>query len=504
MTSSSIRHAGIAMVAVTIASRGFGFLRETVIAHAFGASREVDLFLLSLTIPAILITTVYYSIPNALVPLWSAGSSHARQDLRIPLGLVGGSLVVTAALWGLAEPTINLLAPGFDGELQRRAASILRFGTAAIVFAVIEALLRSRLLAAKRFTLTGLSYLWQSLGIIAAATWWRDHGAMGLMWGLVIGTALSATWNFVLLISSRNSISSRPEGVPSGDSSGRAWMWVMLVLLTDSLAQVNAVVDRTLGSFLEPGAIAALNYANLTAGLPASIIGLALSTAILPFLSEANADKDIDRSRFIIDRAIRWALLLAIPVTIWLVAFRTEISALLFHRGAFDARALTMTAEALSAAAVGIIPISVAAVWSRLFYASRSWIPIAVTAAVALLSKTGLSIVLVPVLGATGLALATSGAYLVAALLTGYIQRARIVLYARSWLSLAVKTILLVGLPAVAGHVAMTTLIPNDLILRTIVAGGVIVAGVILLVTIGRRWGILQMADLVNVLFARG
>jgi putative peptidoglycan lipid II flippase len=419
------------------------------------------------------------------------------------VALVAGSVILSAMLWLLAEPVMRMLASGFDPQMQARSATLLRVGTGAIVFAVIEAVLRSRLIAAKKFALSGLSYIWQAVGIITAAVWWQEAGALGMMWGLIAGTAGSAAWNLAILFVSRGTMLPGSDAIVAGVPIGRVWVWGIIVLLTDSIAQLYAVVDRWLGTYLDPGAIASLNYANLTAGLPSAMIGLALATAILPFLSDASSANDTERSHSIMDRAIQWTVLLAVPVSIWLIAFRVEIAAMLFHRGAFDARALSSTSSALSAAAVGILPVSIAAVLSRLLYASRAWVPITVTAIVALFVKAVLSIGFVSPFGATGLALATSCAYLVAACLTGFLQRVRITPHLHEWMSLAAKTLLLVGIPTMIGIVATVAFVPDDLGFRSALAILTMLAGLAVLILGGRRWGIAQMDPLLSFLWPR-
>lgn len=165
MTSSPIRQAGITMVAVTIAARGIGLVREAFIAFGYGASKEVDLFLVALTIPAILITTVYYSMPNAFVPLLNSGSTRLRHTVGTGVALVIGALFVSFTLWWFAEPVMHMLEGGFNAELQIWAARLLGVGSAAIVFGVIEAILRSRLLATRKFALSGLSMYGSPLGL---------------------------------------------------------------------------------------------------------------------------------------------------------------------------------------------------------------------------------------------------------------------------------------------------------------------------------------------------
>ena len=104
--------------------------------------------------------------------------------------------------------------------------------------------------------------------------------------------------------------------------------------------------------------------------------------------------------------------------------------------------------------------------------------------------------VLVPSLGSTGLALATSLAYAVAACISGYMQRNRIAQHVSEWVGVLGKSLVLVGLPALVGYTVITLLAPGQVALKNLIAVVAIVAGSVILVLGGRRWGIPQMHDL--------
>ena len=97
------------------------------------------------------------------------------------------------------------------------------------------------------------------------------------------GTAAAAGWNALILIGGTNTMTGATAPFPGARAGTNVWLWISVVFLADSLAQFYGLVDRRLGSYLEPGTIAALNYASLVASVPSAIIGVALSTAIFPF-----------------------------------------------------------------------------------------------------------------------------------------------------------------------------------------------------------------------------
>lgn len=492
------------MVAVTIAARGFGYIREAIVASAFGVSIEVDLFLTAFTLPAVLITTAYYSIPNAFVPLWAAQKARERIAVTAAISTASAALMVAVVIGIFAEPAVSLIAGGFAPELQQRAAALLRIGAGAVFFAVVEALLRSRLLAAKQFGLPSLSYVWQGVGIIVAVVGWREFGAEAMMWGTLTGGAISVLWNVALLF-----VAKRRPGIVEGDApatllpSRNIAMWILFVLLTDSLSQLYGIVDRRLGSYLEPGAIAALNYASLVAGLPSAVIGFALSTAIFPFLSDAAAGQDNERIRAIVHRAVYWSLLFAIPATVWMLAYREEIIGILFQRGAFDSGARDYTSAALGTAALGIVPLALATVWSRILYASQNWMPILACALAALLAKFAFSIWAQSAWGMPGLALATSGAYLVSALAIGWVQRDRLKSAMGEWCRASGKILVLVGLPAVVFLLVLRSTDPGSPAARYGIVLAGVASGVVTLLGLGSRWGITQVSDVLKYLQLR-
>jgi putative peptidoglycan lipid II flippase len=187
------------------------------------------------------------------------------------------------------------------------------------------------------------------------------------------------------------------------------------VLLADSIPQLYGLVDRHLGSYLAEGSIAALQYANLIAVLPISICGLTLGTAIFPFLSAAIQAKDKERAGDILDKAVRWSLILVVPVMIWLVSFRQEITGLLYERGAFNQESSLLTASTLMMYALGLIPNVLMAIFAKVFYSSRRWGPVMLSAAVSVAVKWVLSLWWVERHGTIGLAAATAAGSLVGA-----------------------------------------------------------------------------------------
>jgi putative peptidoglycan lipid II flippase len=502
--SSPLRRAGVVLMLVTLLSRTFGYLREAVIAAAFGASREVDIYLTAITIPAVIMTTVYYSIPNAFIPLWGRSDRHSVSLRRSIIIIVVLAAALALLVDSAARPLMALLAGGYSPEAGQRATELLRVSAWIVFFAVIEALLRSRLLALKRFGLPTLSYVWQGIGVIVAVIGWPQQGARAMVWGLLVGTAASALWDAILLLSIPATHPAMPDSAPPvRDSPSRVWTWIVLIFLTDSLSQVYVVVDRLLGSYLDSGAIAALNYASLVVGVSTAIIATTLSTAIFPFLSDAHVEQNQRRTFEIIDRAVTWSIILAIPTAVWTLAFSGPITSVLFERGAFNTEARRLTSHVLAAYSLSVMPIALAAVWARLFYAARRWKPILASSLVSLAVKCGCAVWWVSKWGIVGLALSGVAAPTAAAAFMGWHERGTLREGVRRWAGLACKVLLLVCLPAIPCAWLVSRVPETDFLSPVLLTLGGVLAGVALLVGAGRRWGIAEMQSILDLLVRR-
>jgi putative peptidoglycan lipid II flippase len=494
--ASPLRRAGLVMVAVTLAARAFGYVREAVIAHAYGASREVDLFLAGMIIPAIIASTAYYAVPNALVPLWALEAVGRARARAAALGIVILASLIAAAVAFFSVSLTRILVGGFELESQVYAASILRVGSLSIVFAAIEAVLRSRLQAAKRFGLPGLAYIWQGAGVVIAVLGWQASGALGMTWGLTGGTCAAVLWNLSLLLGLRERNEPAAKTHLNPVPIGQVWVWVAATLITDSFAQLYGLVDRHYGSYLDAGRISALNYASLIGGLPLAFIGTAISTVILPFLSEAEAESNQPRASSIVDRSVQWALIIGVPVSIWMIIFRNEIVGILLQRGAFDATARDLTAGALGAIAFGIVPAALATVWSRSFYAARRWRPMIFVALIAFAVKIASSEALAFSIGILGLALSTSFTWLVAAVIVVMIQRDQLRPLGRPWAILLAKIMVLAAPPGIATWGILQLIEPIEFSHRIAIALAGMLIGVIVFVVYGPKMGISQLRDI--------
>jgi len=151
---------------------------------------------------------------------------------------------------------------------------------------------------------------------------------------------------------------------------------------------------------------------------PLGVFGIALATVILPSLSRRHSSQAQEDFSGLIDWALRWVFLIAVPATVGLVVLARPMLTTLFQYGAFGAHDVHMAGLALIAFAAGLPAFILVKVLATGFYARQDTRTPAVIAAWSVAVNVGLSLALVLPLQHTGLAAAVSlAAYVNAALL---------------------------------------------------------------------------------------
>lgn len=172
--------------------------------------------------------------------------------------------------------------------------------------------------------------------------------------------------------------------------------------------QINVLLDVILASLLPAGAISQLYYADRLAQLPQGIVAATLGTALLPTLARAAAGQDGRATAATLGRATIAGLALALPAAVGLAALAPSIVRLLFERGAFDgadtsAVALIALAYAPTIPAAVLVKVLTTARFARGDMAGPMRAVLAAT-----VLDLALSFALMPLIGAVGIALATS------------------------------------------------------------------------------------------------
>jgi putative peptidoglycan lipid II flippase len=412
-----------AVSVLAVAGQLLGLLRDTSIARLFGASAQTDAFLVAWTVPETATPLLMEgAMAFVLVPLFAREldrrGSLSEVVARTWLPLLVALTAATALLAWAAPAVVAVLAPGL-GEpelavrcLRTSAATVLLLGTSGYLMAAAR--------VRGSFLLPASVYVAWNVVILGCI--WLLRGELGV-YSAALGLTLGALAMVVVQLPAfvRATVLRRPRL----DLSSLALFLPFVPIAGYTLArQGQTLVERVIGSLLDPGTISQLNYAQKIAQVP---VTLAVTAAAITFpaLAVTAARGDLPALARAMTRDLRVVVLLVVPATAALVALAPYAVALLFERGAFTAADTAATAGVLRVYALGLLGQAVTSVGVLAAFSGtgRTWRP-ALLATAGLAATVAVSVPAAAVLGPRGLALGNAvGISLVAVLLVRRLTR---------------------------------------------------------------------------------
>ena len=165
---------------MTLLSRILGFVRDAVIARAFGAGMMTDAFVVAFRIPNLLRRLFAEgSFSQAFVPILSEyknrrGAEETQHLVDHVAGMLALALFVVTLIGVIAAPiVIYITAPGFaaDAEKFDITVSMLRIIFPYIFFISLVALAAGILNTHSRFSVPAFTPVLLNLSMIAGALW---------------------------------------------------------------------------------------------------------------------------------------------------------------------------------------------------------------------------------------------------------------------------------------------------------------------------------------------
>ena len=376
--------------AATVVSRVLGFARDVLIARLLGTGPVADAFLAALRLPNLVRRLFSEGGLNApFVPLYLAvkreeGAQAASRFAGEALAQLGLLLLLIVALGEIFAPwLVLLLAGGFRDEpaTLALAAGYTRLMLPFLLLTTLASMLAAVLNAERRFALAALAPALMNLILVAFLL---------LALALDAPQPLAARW-LAVLVSVTGLAHLLLVGIglariglprPSLKVSPHLRRLVLTggaTLLAASVGQVVLLISTQIASS-EPGAVAALYYADRLFQLPLGFVGVGMGTVVLSQMAAGDAAAQ----DAMLGRALILGLALAVPAALALVVLAQPIVSVLFEHGRFGAEDRDRTAAALAAFALGLPFAVIAKVFGQLYFSRQNPRPALLAGAIAL------------------------------------------------------------------------------------------------------------------------
>ncbi len=409
---SSIAKSAMGVTIVMVFGYLLSFAKEAVIAGYYGVSSDVDAYTIAIQIPVLLFSFVSVAIRSVVIPIYSdilykKDEESANDYLSRLLFMVAAISIVIILLCEIfSSGLIYIFAPGFNEQTHIQSTKLLQITLPAILFTVVQQVMVAVLNVHKKFVLPSFTVYLLNIGIICSIVILHSkYGITAACVGQLIGEI--ASFLFVLVIARKVYRFRLRLSILDSDIMKTLKMTIP-VLWSISVAEVNAAVNRMVGSFLFVGSIAALSYASKINTILMSFFVSAITTVVYPLLAESSAKEDSRQLNNRINLTLTVFSLFVIPLMCGIFLYKREIVTLLFQRGNFNMEAVDITQSLLGCYSIGLLFMAFRNTVTNVFYSLKDTKTPAVNATWGAVINIILNLLLPYFIGVHGLALATS------------------------------------------------------------------------------------------------
>lgn len=401
----------------TIVTRILGFIRDMVIASAFGAGMEADAYFVAFRIPSMLRRLVGEgALTVAFIPVFveerqqseerAWALSHTVMSLLI-LFLIGLSMAGVVFMPSI----VRVLAPGFLEIPDKFALTtyLTRITFPYILFISLAALAMGILNSLQHFLAPALAPIMLNLSLIGSVYFvcpYLEQPVIGLAIGVLLGGITQLLFQMPAL--KRQGFRYRLSFDYHNPAVRKIGMLLIPAFFGLAVNQISVFVNTLLASYLPEGSVSYLYFADRVMEFPLGIFGIAIATAVLPTMSLQSAKGAYDELIDTLSFALRLVLFVTIPSMVGLIVLRVPIVTLLFERGKFTADDTQATAVALLYYTLGLSAIASVRIIVPVFYSLKDTITPVKCAAASVGINLVCSILFMKPLQHGGLALATT------------------------------------------------------------------------------------------------
>jgi putative peptidoglycan lipid II flippase len=348
---SVLKFTGLLMIGALL-GKALGFVREIQLAKQLGANLVADSLRGAMVAVLMPIAPLQGDlVPSTLVPLyneWRSEQRSSRMMSSLCLAFVAIAVAFAVLIVLFTDSYVGLLVGGFGTEAQAVTVSFTRIMTLAMPASVLIALFMCVEISLGKSRMTSIRASVQNISIIIGISVMSYTGKVtAIAWAFSISMIITACYGFIVLWR-EGELSPRDISINASIDAFKVFVHRARPLFLQPLCdQGNTFLEKLLSSVLAVGTLASLDYARTITDTVFYIVSLPIGYLVL-----GQDQSTAIRDRFIL--LCRPILHMALPSSAFILIFATDITRLVFQRGAFQAEAISLTSASLQGIAVGL------------------------------------------------------------------------------------------------------------------------------------------------------
>ncbi len=426
----SVAQAAVFLSVVTLLSKFVGFARDAIVAHNWGATGLTDAFLIGMMVPSVLLGIVSTGLSTIIVPWYIA---HRKEDparareLVNQVTFVWGIAFLAASLLvvAFAPQLVHLFAPSFTDFRYDVAVKVTRLLVPMGFFNVMTGLVTGLSQAEGQFLIPLLSNVFGNVLMVGCLIFFASPlGIQSYSLGQTVMSVIGFAPVLWFLVRRRGFFRHFDMRHVDWRAIGSFATLLVPLVISGGGGSLNTVVDRWFASHLSQGSVSALDYSNRLWNLPLALAATPIVTAVFPWFSSMAVDGTLlatfeDRVR----KTVGLMIYIMTPCIAGLVILAQPIVRLLFERGAFDSSATSLTAACVQMYCLGLIGQALFPVFHRVFYSFKDTRTPLIVGVVMIAINAVTDWLFGRWFGAAGIALSTTAAVTVGAIMDALLIR---------------------------------------------------------------------------------
>lgn len=414
------------LMIITVISKIFGFVRESVMAAYIGAGELKSVYTTATTIPNMLSNVVAVGIISGYIPMYNKVKNEENEDkaneftsnLINILMVYGVTIFVIVFLF--AGPISKLLSPRLNGGSLNLAINYTRIIMLSIFSLLYASVIRGYLNIKGNFIDPALVGIFLNTIIIISTIL---TGKYKNPYILIVGVLIAYIFQNIRFpfVSKKLGFTYHKALDFKDKYINSLFLIVLPIILSSAADQISLLVDNSMASaFFGVASISKIFYAKTMLNFILGVVTLTVTTVTFPDIAKLGQEGKIRQMDKKVKSAVVFSMLLVIPATLGMMALSEPIIKLAFERKAFTANDTDIVASLLVSYGPYIIFISIVKIFANGFYSVEdSKTPLLIVLIQQILNVL-FNIVFSKLFGIDGLAYATSLSTLIASLLFAY------------------------------------------------------------------------------------
>lgn len=420
---------------VLLIAKLLGFVKQIVVANAFGATADTDVISLSQGIITDFEFLIAQTMITAFIPIYisvkenNQDEKHFVSNVLKIFGII--SILISSLIFAFSPMVSKIIAPSYSGEIFDSLVHNVRIYAFSLVILVITAIFNALLKGNDSFLPGEITSVNQSLVFIVCIILFSS--SLGVR-TLILSFLLYAAVNlFYLGMYSKKYWRFELRGFTFDDNVKSLLRMIAPLLFSYAMVYINQLVDKILATGLGGGTVTAMSYSavltNFITGFTGAVCGIAFTR-----IAQNIARKDDERAALLVRYfTILFVTILItvtginivtilfvtilIPVTVISIVNARDIVTAVYGRGAFDSAAIESSTYALMGYGGMFIPCALRELFTRLQYGYQDSRGPTINSTISIVVNIILSIVLSRFWGILGITVASTISVLISAVM---------------------------------------------------------------------------------------